>query len=534
MRQPHLLACTLAVLSAHAYASTGAPVTAVTLYPGSASVVRTAQVAAGATEVVVTGLPANFDARTMQARGGPGIQIGDVTLKQAANGEALNPVEAAQAGKVEALQDQLALIDAEIASANIVKGYLERLGGKDDDGKGAGGDVRGLGNTVQTLGRSASDTLLKIQKLNVQRRELAKKLDAANRDLARLQSGTRDTRSVTVAIAASREGTVTLTYQLSNAGWKPGYRAGLDTTASTLELDRLATVSQATGEDWSNVKLTLSTSQPQRGAVGSNPQSWLLAWYPPAPPEPQFTSARAYAPAPMAPPAPVVMAGGKIMDRAKPTMSFVPLETIGNFATEFQVPGRVTLPSDGRSVSLTLSTQKLAVRQFLRVAPRLDRFGVLMADAARPEGVWPSGEMQLFRDGAYIGATTWNLQDGERAQFAFGRDDLLKVSSAKVEGTTGSKGVFGGSSARVTADVFTLVNLHKTPMDVVVLEASPVSTAQEVKVQSKFSPQPAEMAWEKKRGVVAWKQKLAAGETANFNVEYEIAYPKEGEVVGLR
>jgi uncharacterized protein (TIGR02231 family) len=222
------------------------------------------------------------------------------------------------------------------------------------------------------------------------------------------------------------------------------------------------------------------------------------------------------------------------MDLAKPTMSFVPLETIGNFATEFQVPGRVTLPSDGRSVSLTLSTQKLAVRQFLRVAPRLDRFGVLMADAARPEGVWPSGEMQLFRDGAYIGATTWNLQDGERAQFAFGRDDLLKVSSAKVEGTTGSKGVFGGSSARVTADVFTLVNLHKTPMDVVVLEASPVSTAQEVKVQAKFSPQPAEMAWEKKRGVVAWKQKLAAGETANFNVEYEIAYPKEGEVVGLR
>ncbi len=532
MRKPLLLACTLAVLSVHGYASTGAPVTAVTLYPGSASVVRTAQVAAGATEVVVTGLPANFDARTMQARGGPGIQIGDVTLKQAANGEALNPAEAAQAGKVESLQDQIALVDAEIASANIVKGYLERLGGKDDEGKGAGGDVRGLGGTVQTLGRSASETLLKLQKLNVQRRDLAKKLDVANRDLARLQSGTRDTRTVTVAIAASREGTVTLTYQLNNAGWKPGYRAGLDTTASTMELDRLATVSQATGEDWSNVKLTLSTSQPQRGSVGSNPQPWLLSWYPP---EPRITSASAYAPspAPMAPPMPIAMESNR-SQLAKPTMSFVPLETIGNFATEFQVPGRVTLPSDGRSVSLTLSTQKLAVRQFLRVAPRLDRFGVLMADAARPEGVWPAGEMQLFRDGAYIGATTWNLLDGERAQFAFGRDDLLKVSSAKVDGTTGSKGMFGGSSARVSADVFTLVNLHKTPMDVVVLEASPVSTAQEVKIQTKFSPQPADLAWEKKRGVVAWKQKLAAGETANFNVEYEIAYPKEGEVVGLR
>lgn len=531
MRPSLPLACILAVISAHSYGAIGAPVTSVTLYPGSASVVRSAQVAAGATEVVVTGLPANFDARTMQARGGPGIQIGDVTLKQAANGEALNPAEAALVEKMEALQDQQAMIEAEIASATIVKGYLERLGSGD---KKDAADPRVLGGTVLALGRSASDTLLKIQKLTVEQRSVGKKLDVVRRDLARVQSGTRDTRSVTVAIAAARAGTVTLVYQLSNAGWKPGYRAGLDTTASTIELDRLATVAQATGEDWSNIKLTLSTSQPQRGNVGSTPQPWLLSWQPPAPPDSRNYAQPAVAAAPMAPPAPVAMERRKALADAAPTMSFVPLESIGNFATEFEVPGRVTLPSDGRSVSITLSTQKLAARQYLRVAPRLDRFGVLMAEAARPDGVWPAGEMQLFRDGAYIGAANWNLLDGERAQFAFGRDDLLKVNSAKVEGMTGSKGLFGGTGSRLSADVFTLVNLHTSAMDVVVLEASPVATSEEVKVQARFTPQPSETAWEKKRGVIAWRQKMAPNETATFNVEYQIAYPKEGELLGLR
>ncbi|UUZ51559.1 DUF4139 domain-containing protein [Massilia sp. B-10] len=65
--------------------------------------------------------------------------------------------------------------------------------------------------------------------------------------------------------------------------WKPGYRASLDSGASTIELARLATVAQNTGEDWSNVKLTLSTSQPRQSPVGREAQPWLLSWTRPAP-----------------------------------------------------------------------------------------------------------------------------------------------------------------------------------------------------------------------------------------------------------
>jgi uncharacterized protein (TIGR02231 family) len=528
MRPPLFAACAVGLLSTQCLAGSNAPVTSVVLYPTSATVVRTAQVAAGATEVVLTGLPANFSVETLRVAGAPGIRIGEVVTEDAAASSALNPAEAALAAKIQVLHDQQALLAAEIKSATIVKNYLERFGTGSDEKPAASIDAKSMAAVIGTLGKSASDALLKIEKLTVQQRQLASQIEVLQRDLARLQSGAKDTRAVTVRLAAANAGALTVSYQLGNAGWRSGYRAGLDSVASTIDLERLATIAQKTGEDWSNVKMTLSTAQPGQSPVGAQAQPWLLTWHP----------AQA-------------AAGGLAYKAAAPAMERISVRGRANlsndsekalfaeevqttFATEFEVPGRVSLASDGRQVTVALSSQTLAARQHLRVTPRLEQFAIVMADSARPEGVWPAGTIQLFRDGSYVGATQWNLQDGERAEFAFGRDELLKVKVAAVDNMSGSKGLFNGRGARNTADVFTLVNRHKVPMDVVVIEASPVATAEEIKVQATFAPQPSVTSWEQRRGVVAWKQKLAAGETAKFSVSYSIDFPKEGVMIGLK
>ncbi len=528
MRPPVFAACALGLLSTQCLAAISAPVTSVVLYPGSATVVRTAQVSAGATEVVLAGLPANFNLETLRAQATSGIRIGEVVTQEAAGDKAVNPAEAALVARIQVLKDQQALLAAEVKSATIVKNYIERF----DAGAGAaekptaGIDAKTLANVIGTLGRGASDALLKIEKLTVQQRELGVQVDVLQRDLARLQSGARDTRAVTVRLAATSGGTLTVSYQLSNAGWKSGYRAGLDSNASTVDLERLATIAQNTGEDWSNVKMTLSSAQPRLSPVGVQAQPWLLSWHAAEPVHEKATMSYA--------PAPVAMAGMLNRRAASDVSEELVVETQSTFATEFEVPGRVTLASDGRQVTVSLSSQILAVKQHLRVTPRLENFAIVMADAARPEGVWPAGTIQLFRDGSYVGATQWDLQDAERAQFSFGRDELVKVTVAALDGMSGNKGLFNGRASRETADVFTLVNRHKKPMDVVVIEASPVATAEEIKVRARFEPQPTVTSWEQRRGVVAWKKKLAAGETAKFNVAYSIDYPKDGVMVGLK
>ncbi|HEX8612672.1 MAG TPA: mucoidy inhibitor MuiA family protein [Telluria sp.] len=528
------LAC-LALLSPAAMASANAPVTAVTLYPGGATVVRTAQVAAGATEVVIDGLPANFNLDSVRVQAAAGIRVADVVSRDTAGSEAVNPASAKLAAEIERLKDQKAVLDAEAKSAAIVKGYLERYNGGAADGAKAQGPDNGkaLAGVIDTLGRGASEALIKIEKLAVQQRALDKKIAALESDLAGLKSDDKEVRSMVVRLSAARAGTLTISYQRDNAGWKPGYRASLDSAASRVDLERLATISQTTGEDWSNVKLTLSTSQPRLSPTGREPQPWLLGYRPPQPP---MQYAPAPAPAPAA--APMAMLKGDVQ-RVELTASrrrneYEVAEMQGVFATEFEVPGRVNLASDGRATSVTLSTLALPVTQHLRVTPRLEKFAIVMAEAARPEGVWPAGSMQLFRDGGYIGATQWNLQEGEKALFSFGRDDLVKVSLDPVAGKTGSKGIFGGRASSVRADVFTLVNRHTTPVELLVFDSSPVSTAEEVRIEASFDPKPFTDTWEQRRGVVAWKKTLAAGATAKFQVEYKIDYPKEGSVSGLR
>ncbi|WP_166898406.1 mucoidy inhibitor MuiA family protein [Massilia sp. CCM 8734] len=523
----------LALSSPLCLASTNAPVTAVTLYPGSATVVRTAQVAAGATEVVIDGLPANFKLESVRVQAAPGIRVADVVSRDKAGSEAVNPLEAKLAGEIERLKDQKAVLEAEAKSAAIVKGYLERYNGGAADGARAQGPDNGkaLAGVLDTLGRGASEALIKIQKLAVQQRELDKKIAALESDLAGLDSHEKEVRSMVVRLAAARAGTLTISYQRDNAGWKPGYRASLESAASRVDLERLATISQSTGEDWSNVKLTLSTSQPRLSPSGREPQPWLLGYHPPQPPQQMQAYAAAPAPVMSMERKQKVEITGSAIKRAN---DYDIAELQGVFATEFEVPGRVNLASDGRATSVTLSTLALPVTQHLRVTPRLEKFAIVMAEAARPEGVWPTGNMQLFRDGGYIGATQWNLQEGEKALFSFGRDDRVLVSLAPVAGKTGSKGIFGGRASSVRADVFTLVNRHTTPVELLVFDSSPVSTSEEVKVEAVFDPKPFTDTWEQRRGVVAWKKTLAAGASATFQVEYKIDYPKEGSVSGLR
>ncbi len=524
MRLPLLAAAAFATVPC--LANPTAPVTSVVLYPGSATIVRTAQVAAGATEVHIGKLPSNFNVSTLRVQAAPGLRIGEVITRDEAGTEPMNAAESELESRIQALNDQHAMLQAEIKSAEIVKGYLERYNGSADKAAGAS-DAKALGGVIDTLGKGASDALSKIQKLTVQQRELSKKIAALKSDLTGLQSGAKDSRSITVRLAGGKAGTVTLSYQLNNAGWKPHYRAGLNSAASTVDLERLATIAQKTGEDWSNISLTLSTSRPSLSAAASEPQPWLLTYYPPQPAAERANFAMAAPPAP----APVMVTGSRI----KPEIGYDAIaESQSAFATEFEVPGRVTLASDGRETSVVLSRQTLPVKQHMRVTPRTDKFATVMAEAARPAGVWPAGNMQLYRDGGYIGATHWNLQDAERTTLSFGRDDLMTVAMNTVEGKSGSKGFFGDRASRNSAEVFTLTSRHKAPVDVLVLESSPVSTSEAIKVQATFEPRPTIDAWEKRRGVVAWQRSLAPGESAKFQVEYRIDYPKEGGVSGLR
>jgi len=193
----------------------------------------------------------------------------------------------------------------------------------------------------------------------------------------------------------------------------------------------------------------------------------------------------------------------------------------------------VSLPSDGRKVTVSLAKLSLPAKMRLRVVPRLDPVAIVTAEAQRPEGVWLPGEIQLARDGSVVGSTYWNPQTSSGLMLPFGRDNLVRVTLDRVKDRNGTGGIIDRKNEREVTDVLTLSSYHKTPLDLLVLESSPVSTSDQIAIKASFDPKPQTEDWDGRQGVVAWERPIAPNETVRITVNYTVSYPREGAVVGL-
>jgi len=507
-----------------AHAEDPSRITAVTLYPGSATIERAARVEPGMAFLQISGLPANFDPQSVRVDADPGVAIGEVSTQDAARAQARNPREAQLEERIQVLKDRQSDLDGEAKSAQMVTEFLSRLGAPGEKPAPIP-DARSLGTVVDLIRKGSGESIARAQRAQIRKREIGRQLAALERDLARLKSGVKDTRSILVGVSSERGGNARVSYQVNGAGWRPAYRASLDSQASRLELVRQGVIQQTTGEDWSGVKLKLSTGQPRLSPQGPDPRPWWVS-LPVARPYANAVGAVAEAPAQRSR---LLFSKAVDADAQAPA----PVETQTTFSTEFEVPGLVTLPADGRKVTVSLARLTLPAKMRLRVVPRLDPAAIVTAEAARPEGVWLPGEIQLARDGNVVGSTQWNPQSSSSLVLPFGRDSLVRVALDRVKDRNGSAGILERKNEREVTDVLTLSSFHKTPLDLLVLESSPVSASDQVAVRAIFDPKPQVQNWEERQGVVAWERSIAPNETLKITVNYIIGYPREGTVVGL-
>jgi uncharacterized protein (TIGR02231 family) len=197
------------------------------------------------------------------------------------------------------------------------------------------------------------------------------------------------------------------------------------------------------------------------------------------------------------------------------------------YATEFVVPQRIDVPSGGQRVTVSLGAQEAIATLLTRTSPLLDASAWLVAELPQPAGVWPTGALQLYRDGAYVGADTLRAAVRGNLSLSFGRDERVVVRVEPQKDTRASTGFVGSRAERIVARAFTVENRHNTPIQLQVLEASPVSADERVVVENTFDPVPAATAWNEQLGLVLWTMRLDAAKTARFAASYAIRYPKD-------
>lgn len=531
-RIPFAWALTAGLLAAGAQAQTPSRIDEVLVYPGGAQVTRLATVAAGARELVLHCLSARFDADSLQVSAPTGVNLGPVQLETLPRERAPDCGKSALDDDIRKLEARRDTIAAELGALDTGLGYLKALG----SGEAGAPPPAGIAATADSIRKTAQDTLARQAQLRRQQEELDKQLAPLQGERERVLNANPQWRSLRLRLSTARDAELKLSYRIAQAGWAPSYRALLDTASGALVLERLAQVSQQSGEDWKDVKLRLSTAQATPRVSVGLPRPWTLDIFKPQPqlemramPSPPPAPAPAMAMAP----ANVTVTGSRIAEPALDRFDLTVFQ--GSHATEFVLPLRVNIDSGTQRASLTLGSEKLQAQVIARVQPQTEAAAYLVADVARPAGAWPRGTLQLLRDGTLVGSTTLNVATGEeRLELPFGRDDGLRVQLEPEQRNAGNTGFIGARAEQRYTRAWTVENRHAAAVTLQVVEAAPVAQHEDIKVQAQFTPAPTTQAWRKQPGLVLWEQPLAAGQSQRFTAEYLVSAPKDANVSGLR
>ena len=530
LRFPALAA--LASLAASLPAAAAAPesaasrITRVTVYPGAAVVERAAPVAAGARRVVFECLPAKLDEQSLTASASAAVRVGEISVQTLPREQAAACASPLQE-RIRELQDKIAAADAEKEaldlSAEYLKAVIKAVQAAPDGGERATAtNASAITATAEALRKSGQDNALRALQLDRRKEDLQRQLKPLLAESRRL-GGSRVT-TVTVTLAAEKAGEARLSYQVRGPGWQPGYRAALDPAGPGVKLERLALVAQDTGEDWQDVALTLSTGQPGRATQAELPRPWTLDISQPELERARSASfsGRSYSPAVE----PAVMSQEASAEEADsaPEMPRFEVETTDRaYATEFRAPQRIT-------VTLTLGSVTVPARLITRAAPAVEEAAYLIAEITPPDGIWPAGPMQLTRDGALVGSGRLDFSQPAPIALSFGPDEQVSVKAEAAQDRSGTAGFMGSKGERKTRRAFSVQNRRKTPIELQVIDAAPVSKNERITVQSAYTPKPADTAFLKQPGLILWQQSLAAGATASFSAEHTIQWPKDAQI----
>jgi uncharacterized protein (TIGR02231 family) len=512
-------------------------VDAVTVYPDGASVTRlvTLDLPAGDNSAVLKDLPLTLDPFSLRVEGEAGakLTIGAIDAREP---PAAPPVNLPELDKrLEALKDQRADLQGAMNAAAERRKFAERFAEASPVGIGEKGEARPISEwraAFAAVGEEIASADSAIRDGERKQRELDREIVRLQQDRAQKPPGKLEVR-IELAAAAATKATLRVTYVVPKARWVPLYDARLDTGASdrkpALELVRRAEITQNTGEDWSNVALSVSTVRTARG--GSAPYlTSLVVQYPQAPRPIAAGAATDFGMMLRSAPAPwkeEALAGKADEQQATAEIS--------GFQVVFKIPGRVSLGAGEGAKSLRVSTATLAPDLSVRAAPVKDPTAFLEASFRQNEDApLLPGRVSIYRDGIFVGRGQMvAASKDETVRLGFGADDMIKIERAVLKRNEGSAGlIVTTSKTDERAFKTTVRNGHDFPIKIAIEDQLPVSENEEIQVEMLPSTTPPTASnIRDKRGVLEWAFDAKAGEVRDINFAWRIRWPKDKGVV---
>ena len=501
----------------------------VTVYPETANITRAGKVTvpAGDHRLIIRGLPDPIDASNLRiSAGSTAVRLGGVEIQKIVDKDYVSDAERTLRKKLVTLQDQRVALQDDVPIAESQLKLIDSLTSlpTDRNGKSVLEGVS-LQGTLAAIGTSSDAARAKIRAAHIAIRNVDDEITAAKAELAKISTARKATTEVRATIEASAEVTVpvSLEYRVVDAGWDWLYEARLDTQEKTMVLFRQAAIRQGSGEDWANAEVSVTTAKPRQNAGTPPVKSVFLRLQDYVSPRSELEE--------------VVVTGSRRGGRRsfrEDDVEEAPLITSEEFATEFvqdfRIPSRVSISSDRQVRVYPVSEESFKTELVARAVMSVDPTARLEAtfNYARETPI-EAGRLQLYRDGAYVGAASLPLLlPGSDVRVPFGVDERIRIVVRDEKAESGRRGVLGRQVLSEHRRRYEITSYHAAAFPIEVIDRIPVPKESGIKVEVlEGATPPAAKDLDGKAGVYLWRLAGTPKKTETIRHLYSVRYPSD-------
>ncbi len=342
---------------------------------------------------------------------------------------------------------------------------------------------------------------------------------------------------------------VSFSYFTNNAGFTALYDVRVNSKTNELKLVYKAAITQSTGIDWKQTKLTLSTSNPSWGGIAPILTPWYLLQYV----KPLYEKMKAsvtnnyyqqnviQSMDDKALQEVVVISGYGIKRENKfadASQSVDPSNiqqyttlTESQLNTNFEIDLPYNIESDGQIHTVTIKEQKISATLKNYAVPKLDKDAYLLAEIAdwQKLDLLP-GAANIIMDNTYIGKSMIDPNStADTLNLSLGKDKRVAIKRSVVKDYTSTK-TNGNNTKQTFTYELTVKNNKLTDVDLLLKDQYPISNVKDVEVKLEES---GTAMVNDETGVLTWKISLKPGESKKVRFSYSVKYPKEIRIANL-
>ena len=382
-------------------------------------------------------------------------------------------------------------------------------------------------NTEQLkLKREKEKLLLKKTLLNERLANVSRELSNEN------NSGEEEPTDyrILVHVIAEQAGpaVINLNYYITNAGWLPSYDLRAMSNDQNVKLTYKAQIHQESGTDWSNVRLVLSTANPNRSYNIPELSPWYLGS-----PVYSYKNKKDYQ---MNAPA---LAKGyaktddlRSLDKEQVASynqeaqnAYEYTEVNENIIeTEYEIKLNYNIPSDGKDHYAAILVKDLKTFYRYKAIPKLNNNVYLTAVLPDWEdAITIGGEASIYYDGSYVGSTS--LVPGgteDTIQLSLGIDKNIAIKRQKIKDKCTQKVLDNDIVHQYTFEI-TMKNSRNSKIEIEVEDQLPLPYDKSVTIDTK------EISGAKQdpvTGALKWRLAIAAKDNKKLTLIYQVKAPK--------